>query len=241
MAVRILLQARMASTRLPGKVCLPLGSGRIIDWAIARLSVVGPVTLCTSDQPTDDTLVESVPCEVLRGSEDDVLGRFILALHDFDGIVVRATGDNPLVLPELARDAIATLERDSADYCSIEGSALGTTVEVLTADALRRIHGMTTVSDEREHATLGILRRPDQFHIVRYIAPPEYSAPSMRLTIDTPEDYARISTVVDRIGKSPVKTTWDDICRAYPYDESTIELQRGLREVQQLKEAAWRS
>ena len=193
----VLLQARMRSTRLPGKVLLPLGGLRAIDWPLRRLAEVGPVVLCTSDAAADDGLAGSIRGPVTRGSENDVLGRFLGALeeHAAGEVIVRATGDNPLVLPELAAEAIDQLQRDGADYCSIEGSALGTTVEVLTREALVRVGAVAESAEEREHPTLGILRRPERFRITRCQAPAHYRS-DLRLTLDTPADYAYLAALV---------------------------------------------
>lgn len=228
----------MRSTRLAGKVLLPLGDCRVIDWAIRRLAAIGPVVLCTSVERADDPLAQTVGCPVVRGSEDDVLGRFLQALGHHDGDpLVRATGDNPLVLHELATAALTQLQHEHADYCSIEGSALGTTVEVFTREALRRVATLATSAEEREHPTLGMLRRPELFRITRLIASSEYAS-DLRLTLDTPDDYTYLQTLIAAIGKAPEAVNWADIAAAGITRQSTTD-QHLLAEVQRLKELAW--
>ena len=146
MSVLVLLQARLGSARLPGKVLLPLGGVPLVRWPQQRLATLGDVITCIPEGADDDPLAAAIEGPVHRGSEADVLGRFLgaLALLPATELVVRATADNPFVLPLLAIEACATLQTEGADYCSIEGSALGSTVE-MGPGTLAQLHLAATV------------------------------------------------------------------------------------------------
>ena len=243
MSLVVLLQARLGSARLPGKVLLPLGGLPLVQWPIHRLATLGPVIACIPTTLANDPLAAAIEGPCIRGDEDDILARFLAALERYPAdIVIRATADNPFVLPELARAAIGTLQAEAADYCSIEGSALGTTVEVLRAGTLRRIADLTTLADEHEHPTLGILRRPSVFRIARFQAPQPYFAPDLRLTIDTHADYTRAQALVAQLA-APVDSGWTAIQTAAKLLDNVHDeagpVQQHLAEIQRLKERAW--
>lgn len=231
----------MRATRLPGKVLLPLGSWAVWEWAVRRLSLVAPVIVCIPGGSADDPLADAIGVGVVRGSEADVLGRFAAALNRVPQAewILRATADNPLVLPDLILPAIERCMADEADYCSIEGTALGTTVEVIRREALVAINDLATVPDEREHATLGILRRPDRFCITRYVAPLKFVS-SLRLTLDTSDDYAWLTALIGESNDPPEAWTWDRISQcAAANARAQIPPQQHYPQIQQLKERAW--
>ena len=198
--VIVLIQARMNSSRLPGKALLPLplqGGTSILGHVVARARQFSPgqqIIVATSTQAADDALVaaaEALQVNVFRGEEQDVLGRFAGALATTEAdVVVRITGDNPALDPAFVQKAVAHHLATQADYTLTTGLPLGTNVEVISATALRRAAAAATRPEEREHVTPYLRRHPELFRLEELpCSVPESVAP-LRLTVDYPSDYA---------------------------------------------------
>jgi spore coat polysaccharide biosynthesis protein SpsF len=208
MAVRpgILLQARMASTRLPGKA-LELIAGRpLLEHCLRRLvaSSVARVVLATTTLNEDAALCDlaaRLGVAVYRGSDTDVLGRMADAAVAFDlDPVVRATGDNPAVDVDGPRRAFAALRSLHADYVCEDGLPYGAVVEALTRDALLRAAREARDPDDREHVTTWVKRRSDLWNVAFPAPPASLRCPELRLTVDTPEDLAYVRSLFTRTG-----------------------------------------
>jgi spore coat polysaccharide biosynthesis protein SpsF (cytidylyltransferase family) len=195
----IILQARLGSTRLPGKVLAPINGRTILDHCVARLQMSGlPVVVATTDRPEDDAVERAahrLGVDVLRGAEHDVLSRFIGAAttHGFTEII-RATADNPLVDPGAPRRTMAFRQRVGADHVVECGLPMGTAVEAVSLDALDRADTLISDPYDREHVT-SFVRRDARFRALRAVAPGDLRRPGLRLTIDTPEDLEFIREV----------------------------------------------
>lgn len=200
MSVLVIIQARMGSSRLPGKVLLPLplgGETTMLGHVVARACQLAPgqrVVVATSTLTDDDALAAAAAAlgaAVFRGDEQDVLGRFAgtLAANEAE-LVVRITADNPAIDPAFLRAAVAHHQATGADYTLTTGLPLGTNVEIIAAAALRRAHAEATRPEEREHVTPYLRRHPELFRLetLALAVPPAVAA--LRLTIDYPSDYA---------------------------------------------------
>ncbi len=202
----IVLQARMGSRRLPGKVLARVGSRTILEHCVLRLLVSGlPVVVATTDR-TEDDAVERVArrmgVEVFRGAETDVLGRFIEAARAFGfDDVVRATADNPLVDTEATRRMVAFHDRVGADHVVECGLPVGGAVEAVSRAALERADALVTDPYDREHVT-SFIRRDSRFQALRAVAPGDVRRPGLRLTVDTPEDLEFIRAIFDGLGEN---------------------------------------
>lgn len=198
------LQARMSSTRLPGKVMRPLLGEPMIWRQIERLMrcrTLGSLVVATSVDPTDDPLaacLEARGVSVFRGDLHDVLGRFAGALAAFGPAerVVRLTADCPLVDPDVV-DAAVTLHADSgADYVSnsLERTfPRGLDVEVASSTALRAAALEARDPYEREHVTPFLYRRPERFTVRSLVGQPDLSR--HRWTVDTADDFSFVERV----------------------------------------------
>jgi spore coat polysaccharide biosynthesis protein SpsF (cytidylyltransferase family) len=195
----IILQARLGSTRLPGKVLAPIGSRTILDHCVTRLQRSGlPVVVATTEQPEDDAVeraARKLGVDVFRGAEHDVLTRYIDAAraHGLDEII-RATADNPLVDVGAPGRTLTFRQRVGADHVVECGLPIGTAVEAVTLDALERADALVTDPYDREHVT-SFLRRDSRFTALRAVAPGDLRRPGLRLTVDTPEDLEFIRDV----------------------------------------------
>jgi spore coat polysaccharide biosynthesis protein SpsF len=197
MRIGIFVQVRLGSTRLPRKALLPLAGSTVIGHVMHALErVPADVRALLTDAASLDALAPEAAARgflAIAGRAEDVLGRFADAARQLDvQRVVRATGDNPLTCPRLARDILAIHESRGADLSHYLSIPWGTGVEVIEAGALLAAERDATASDEREHLTTFLYRHPDRFRIVEEPAPPEHRMDGARVTVDTPEDFERV-------------------------------------------------
>lgn len=214
--VLALIQARLGSSRLPGKSILPLPLaavgdeqtilGHVVSRA-RRATSVQHVMVATTTQALDDPLADlatRLGVGVFRGDEQDVLGRFTGSLAqagDFQTLV-RLTADNPAIDPAFIDAAVAHHLATGADYTYTSGLPLGTNIEVLSAQALRHASQAATQPDEREHVTPYLRRHPELFQLetLALTVPPAVAA--LRLTVDYPSDYALANLLFSTLGPS---------------------------------------
>jgi spore coat polysaccharide biosynthesis protein SpsF len=208
-----IVQARMGSTRLPGKTLMNLGGVPVVDWVTSRVAMTSgldDVIVATSDQPADDVLTRHLVGRgerVVRGPAEDVLGRFqqALAVTDADPIV-RITADCPFVQPELISLGLTTFLESGADYL---GTALdgrlprGFDLEVIQRGALESAALEAHDPVEREHVTTFLVRRPERFRHAALAAPEWAWRPDYRICLDEPADLTALRAVVDALRATP--------------------------------------
>jgi len=202
----ILLQARMASTRLPGKALEHIAGRPLLEHCLRRLMAgsVARVVLATTSLDEDSVLCDlatRLGVAVYRGSADDVLDRMAKAAEAFDlDPVVRATGDNPAVDVDAPRRALAALRSLRVDYVCETGLPYGAAVEAVTREALVRAAREARDPEDREHVTTWVKRRGDLWDLA-YPAPPEpLRHPELRVTVDTPADLTHMRALFARTG-----------------------------------------
>jgi spore coat polysaccharide biosynthesis protein SpsF (cytidylyltransferase family) len=213
----IILQARMNSTRLPGKALMPIAGLPSAVLAAKRAARRGnALTMATSDAPSCDPLaavMQAAGIPVFRGSEQDVLGRFIAATGTLpdDAIVVRLTADN--VFPDsdfvdLVVAALLAKEVDIVGTASAKGLPYGLSAEAFRLHALRKAAGSTNKPYDREHVTPWLYRnaRTAPFDALDG----EMDLASLRCTLDLAEDYRTLTQVFEGIG-DPVGTGWREL------------------------------
>ena len=198
-----ILQARMTSSRLPGKVLAPILDAPMIGRQIERLqraSLLDDLVVATSIDASDDPLSDylaSIDVKVVRGSLDDVLDRFISAIDKYQPeTVVRLTADCPLTSPGVIDAIIDEFHQRSVDYLSNTLKPTfpdGLDVEVVKASVLIRAAAEFSDSPEREHVTLGVYRRPELFSVANFAGETDYS--DLRWTVDTPGDLEFVRSI----------------------------------------------
>lgn len=208
MKVVAIIQARMGSTRLPGKVMRQLEGKSVLARVVERVRAcrhVDVVVVATTTAPIDDVVVEeAMRCDagLFRGSEHDVLSRYWGAAHSCAAeTVVRATSDCPLFDPEvlsrmLARYFQAAAQGRRLDYLSnaIQRTyPRGLDAEIVSFEALTIAHERARLPHEREHVTPYIYQHPSEFSIENYSD--GWALQHHRWTLDTPEDWALISAI----------------------------------------------
>lgn len=216
------LQARMSSSRLPGKVMADLCGAPMIQRQLERIRrarTLTKVIVATSNQPSDDPLASWLTLRgqpVFRGDLHDVLGRFAKAVrwHTDGGAcshVVRLTADCPLADPELIDEAVRLALASRAAYvsnCEQRTYPDGLDVEVVAADALFAATANAFDPYEREHVTPYVRRRPERFTQAHLTQPRDLSG--LRWTVDGPDDLAFVRQVYEALWPAdPAFTTQD--------------------------------
>ncbi len=198
----VLLQARLGSTRLPGKVLLDVGGRPLLAQVVRRLQrcrLVDAIVIATTDNPRDQAIVElarQLGVAYFCGSEPDVLSRFCGAAQANQAeIVVRITADCPLIDPEVCDLVVDTLlqQRHCCDYASNvlrRTYPRGLDVEAMFYDTLLRLNRLATSPEDREHVTSFLRRRPDLF-LVQSLEDRENHA-DLRWTVDEKSDLVLI-------------------------------------------------
>lgn len=226
------LQARMSSSRLPGKVLRPLLGQPMILRQIERLRRcrrLDRIVVATSDHPSDDILAETLAgtgVEVVRGPLEDVLGRFLKVIETLGltGDMVRLTADCPLADPDVI-DACIDLRREGGfDYASngqVRTWPRGLDVEAFTVEALQRA-GAEAVSDyDREHVTPWLYRPGSPFRRGDLVQARDDSP--LRWTVDLPEDFAFVERVYAALyPKTPAFTSADILALPFTRREADV-------------------
>jgi spore coat polysaccharide biosynthesis protein SpsF (cytidylyltransferase family) len=205
------VQARLASSRLPGKVLYPAPDGRpllaVLLERVARAERVDEVRLAIPDTPLDRSLMGMWAFSGLHvgrwcGSEDDVLERFVRATDDLlvDDLIVRLTGDNPLVDPQTI-DRLVWIRQAAPGF---EYAQTGDTypegldVEVFSRGLLLKAHTQATLPSDREHVTPWMRRTLPALAQLQMQLPEPMG--HLRVTVDDATDYAVVCDVLERIG-----------------------------------------
>jgi len=236
MRINAVIQARVGSTRFPGKVLEDLGGRPVLEWVVraARSAAqIDTIVVATSTKAADDDvaeLAENLGVAVVRGSEDDVLSRFVAALdaHPADAIV-RLTADCPLLDPTLI-DAVAGawVASPTHDYVStvlVRCLPRGMDVELVTAGALRAVD-RTAVGHDRIHVTSGLYAQPSAYRLLGLCVTPP--ANDLRVTLDTREDLALLRALVAELSDAP--PSWRDVVAVLRARPELVAINAGVRQ-----------
>lgn len=243
MRIVAVVQARIGSSRLPGKVLKGLGGQSVLARVVQRLrrsSLISEVVIATSVSPGDEAVVReaerlNVGCS--RGSEADVLDRFYHAAHAFHAdVIVRITSDCPLIDPDITDQTIRAFLDEQPDYASngLERTyPRGLDTEAMTADALARAWRKASEPYQREHVTPFLYEHPDLFKILSVTNDIDYS--EHRWTLDTPEDLEFIRAVYERFGDGD-DFSWREVLQLVEREPALSQLNSHVQQ-KALKEA----
>lgn len=235
-----IIQARMGSTRLPGKVLLPLFDKTVLGQVICRLQaseMLQAVMVATTVCAEDDKIVADARqygVGVYRGSEEDVLRRFYEASLQTDSDwIVRITADCPLMdgklVDAMLRDVSQRL--DPLDYLSntlLRTFPRGLDVEIIAKRALHAAHACAELRVEREHVTPFIYRHPERYRLAIYAQEVDHS--HHRWTLDTKEDWLLIQAIYQHLyGKNPL-FSWQDALQFVEQHPEIASLNREVRQ-----------
>ena len=216
------IEARMTSTRLPGKVLLPALGEPMLCHLVNRLKAVSSldeIVLATTVNTTDDLLVEvasKVGISVYRGSEIDVMERVISAAEAAHAdVVVEITGDCPIIDPDIVEQTIQMYLHHDAAYVSnvqIRSYPDGMDTQVFSLDSLKHSASITNAPLDREHVSLYMRNHPEIFPHLHLIAPPSLHWPGLGLTLDEYADYLLLKQIIETLGiKNPLFSCLDTI------------------------------
>jgi spore coat polysaccharide biosynthesis protein SpsF len=217
---RIVLQARTSSTRLPGKVLLPICGLPMAVLAAKRAGQDGTeVVVATSDDPSDDALAATAKrhgLKIVRGPLDDVLARFILATGDLagDDICIRFTADNVFPDSTFANRVASAVEHEGRDWAGfsggVDGLPYGLAGEAFRVHLLRQADRSTTDPQDREHVSPWITRKVGR-HLTTMPRDPAADFSALRCTVDTLEDYRTVSSALAGL-PDPVGASYLALC-----------------------------
>lgn len=228
--ITAIIQARLGSSRLPGKVLREVNNRPLLSYMLERVAAarsVGQVAVATTDRPQDDRIVEFCQKEgvfVFRGNEDDVLDRYYqCALHLKPNTVVRLTSDCPLIDPRIIDEIVGVHLSGGYDYVANTAPSVGTypdgmDVEVFSFAALERAWHESKKPSDREHVTFYFWQNPHLFKTCRYDLSQNLS--QYRLTVDYPEDFQVIEAILASLyPQNPLFTMQDIIAFLQQYPE----------------------
>ena len=217
----VVLQARMSSTRLPGKVMAQINGHPMIYWEISRISkakLVNKIVVAISDQSSDDILadyLDSIHKEYIRGSLDNVLSRYVKAEEIYNpSAIIRLTADCPLVMPELIDQYLEIFHKEDFEYLSntIELSYPdGLDIEIIAPGIFKKLLEFSLSKEEKEHVTLGIYSRKDKFRT--YNVSNKTNISQFRWTVDTSDDLAFVKSIYAHFESKEINFTFEDVLK----------------------------
>lgn len=231
----VVVQARLGSQRLPGKVLADVGGRSMLARVVRRAGRarrVDAIVVATTDQPGDDAIVAEcarLKVAVFRGDEDDVLDRYhgAAAAHGA-GVVVRVTADCPFIAPEVIDLVLAAQEADGADYASNtlrRTYPRGLDTEVMTSVALARAWREAGGRHQRTHVTPYLYENPSLFRLISVENARDLSG--YRWTVDTAEDLALARALYDRVGNDD-EVAWEKLVEVVEAEPRLASLNRGV-------------
>ncbi|GEL78483.1 cytidylyltransferase domain-containing protein [Tenuibacillus multivorans] len=208
MKVVAIMQARMGSTRLPGKVLKPILSKPLLEYQIERVKqskLIDELVVATTTKPIDEEIVHlcrQVNCHSFRGSEKDVLSRYYEAAQYYEAdVVVRLTSDCPLLDPEVIDQVIQQyLKMNPYHYVTntLERTfPRGMDTEVFSMNILNHVYQNATAKTDREHVTSYIRKHSNSYNLANVFYPIDQS--QYRLTVDTLEDFNLIQLIIETL------------------------------------------
>lgn len=216
------VQARMGSSRLPGKVMADIEGKPMLQRVLERARAakrVDQVVIATSTHAQDWpilSLADRLGYRAIAGSEHDVLSRYAEAARaSYADVVVRITSDCPLLDPALMGKTIALFEQSGADYaancCMPYSFPRGVEAEVFSAEKLLLIDKVATQPYEREHVTPYFYQHPGQFRLEALVAEGELRRPDIRLCVDTAEDLSLVRKIYAHFALRPQPFALTDV------------------------------
>jgi spore coat polysaccharide biosynthesis protein SpsF len=234
-----IVQARLGSTRLPGKVLMDVVGETVLERVIRRVerfTLVDEIIVATSTLHPDDAIVKEcarIGVPVFRGSESDVLARFVGAAAETDAdVCVRLTADCPLIDPGVSDKIISVfMEADgAADYASNkipQSFPRGLDTEVFSRDALARAAREARERYERVHVTPYLYRHPEIFSLISVTS--EVDRADWRWTIDTAEDLEFVREIYSRL-EGREDFSWEEVVALIEDETSLMWINAGVRQ-----------
>jgi len=216
-----IIQARMTSTRLPGKMMMSLGGFPMLQYLVRRLKSVkclDDVVLATTTNLSDDVLIDVMEDEKLgyfRGSETDVTGRVLEAAKQFSAdVIVEITGDNPLMDAGVIEQTVNSFLTNRCDYAAndlVKSFPIGMNTRVFSRKALEKSWINGQKPEDKEHISWYITHHPEEFKLFNVYAHPDHFWPELSLTVDEKKDFEFVELIVRNFPKKPLSISISDI------------------------------
>lgn len=235
-----IIQARMGSTRLPGKVMKNILGKEVILHDIDRIKQIknlDKIVIATTTKKDDDIIVETIKnynsgIGIFRGSEDDVLDRYYKATKEFNSeVVVRITSDCPLIDPIVSDKIIETFLNNNCDYCSNglkRSYPRGLDTEVFSFEALEKTWKEAERYYQREHVTPYIYEHPEKFKLLNVSNDKDLS--HLRWTLDTIEDFNFINEIYKKLYNGKNIFYMEDILKVLEKEPKLIEINKDIKQ-----------
>lgn len=218
------VEARMASTRLPGKVMKNILGKPVLELLVERLKMVeliSDIVIATTINKSDDIIegfCKKIDVKCFRGSEEDVLKRVLGAAKSVDAdLIVEITGDCPLIDPDIVRECIKLFLKGDYDYvsngCLEKTFPDGLAVQVFPVKVLEEVNELTKDPVDHEHVSLYVYKHSEKYKLKNYKAKGELCWPELAITLDTPEDYKLIKKIYEELYPMNNRFTAYDVVR----------------------------
>lgn len=233
-SVVVILQARLRSSRLPKKVLKEVNGRALLSYQIERLKRTESVGRIITAVPKEDreliAFCENEKVDLFCGSEEDVLSRYYDAAKAYQAdVVIRITGDCPLIDPDIIEKALVHFEGcDYVSNCLERTYPRGMDVEVMTFEALKKAADEAEKPYEREHVTPYIVLHPRKFRLKNFTYSKDYS--SIRLTVDTKEDFELVEKVIETLYPQDPVFSLEDILTLLEKDPSLLEINQHVKQ-----------
>jgi len=215
----VFLQARMESTRLPGKVMMRICGKPMIQWQISRIlkaNLIDELVVVIPNTQENDVLADflkSINVKIYRGSHENVYDRFLQSSRLFPSQnIIRLTADCPLVMPELLDEMITHFNKSNFDYLSntlIETFPDGLDIEIFLSKTLYKLSDFNLNEAEKEFVTYGIYTRPDIFKLENFENSSNLG--NERWTVDYPEDFEFVRNVFNHFKGQESTFSFNDV------------------------------
>jgi len=237
-----MIQARISSSRLPGKVMKPLVGKPMIGHILESLSNskrISDIIVVTSTNKQDDVLVNYLKennWKYFRGDENDVLSRYYKAAEKYDAdYIVRITADNPLIDHDIVDEVIEKAIERNVDYAAndlIKTYPQGYRVEIISRKTLKEIESIARDNLSREHVTLYVINNKSKYNVLNVSAPKSLRYPDWRLTVDTKEDFNLIEKIFESLYLKNKSIKYKDVVKFLLKNSDLLKINKNVRQVQ---------
>ncbi len=239
MKVVATIEARMTSSRLPGKPLLLANNKSMLEHLSSRLktiSVIDEIVLATTINIEDQPLVDEakkIGISVFRGDEDNVMQRVIGAAESsVADVIVEITGDCPIIDPAIVEESIRIYLSNDYDYVSnarIRSYPDGMDTQVFSLKTLKESYSMTNSKLDYEHVTLHIRNNPNLFNHFDMVASEDLYWPELGLTLDEQDDYLLIKNIIEHFGSSNSNFSCTEILKYLRENPELIEINKTVK------------
>lgn len=234
------IEARMSSTRLPGKVLLPIAGKSMLSHIVERIrrsQYIDEIVIATTIDAPDSAIVdlaEKLDCKVYRGSVDNIVIRLLGASEMINAdVIVQTTGDNPLIDSAIIDRTLELYFTKDCDYaCNnlVDTFPRGLDVRVFSKTTLQKVKDLTHDPIDLLHGSYYIYRNPQIFRLVDWQATKDCFWPELRLTVDEPEDYKLVQEIYDQLYYRKENFTTVDVIRLLKDRKDLISLNTDVRQ-----------